>query len=600
MSERAKHAVAAAVILATALAVFGPALARREVFMFRDHSDYFQPLRLFTAQHLRVGRIPLWNPYNGSGEPWLANPQTAIFYPPAWLFVILPFSTAYVGYLFLHSLLLGGGAYLLFRRNAAPLAAVGGAMALMLSGPILSMLDVSNNFTTFAWLPLLMWCALEDRHFAAALILAMSFLAGEPLLAAVAALIYTVIVRRVRTIALTGVIAAALSAVQLIPFVEMVVKSNRVKVFEPSEVLQSSMSFHDWMRMFISPRLRAIAPPPGEEFIFVVYVSTFIALLAVAGCVVLVIERRWRSLGGWLALLMIAASIACGPPWIARFPIELFRYPARFVPYVAFALIALAVAAWNRVAGKSIVIGVVLTLAIAADLLIVTRPLLTSAPFSRSRVPYPQSIGRSSKIMQEYGPRPMASGSRASWISGYMNLFDLRFEAMTAAPMSPRRYDALLAAAGSRVDLLRAISVEYVVAPASMKLHPIARSENVVVSRVPDALPMAYVVTPGGERKPPRALALDASSARVLVDSASGGTLVVTQNDEPAWRVTIDGRAAPKKVALGAFRAVDITPGKHEIVWRYRPLSLVVGAWITMLALVAIAVARVRAMMLSR
>src|SRR5881628_907262 len=141
MSDRTKHLVAAAVIVAAALAVFGPALAKREVFTFRDHSDYFQPLRLYTAQHLRVWRLPLWNPYNGSGEPWMANPQTGVFYPPAWLFVVLPFQTAYVAFLLLHSLLLGGGAYRLFLRQAAPLAALGGAVALMFSGPVLSMLD---------------------------------------------------------------------------------------------------------------------------------------------------------------------------------------------------------------------------------------------------------------------------------------------------------------------------------------------------------------------------------------------------------------------------------------------------------------------------
>jgi len=123
-----KHAVAYALIVAAALAVFGPAFAKREVFVLRDHSDYFQPMRMYTAQHLRVWRLPLWNPYNGSGEPWMANPQTAVFYPPAWLFLILPFPTAYVAYLFVHSLILGGGAYRLFARRAAPLAAVGGAV----------------------------------------------------------------------------------------------------------------------------------------------------------------------------------------------------------------------------------------------------------------------------------------------------------------------------------------------------------------------------------------------------------------------------------------------------------------------------------------
>src|SRR5215212_9500707 len=101
-----------------------PHLVRSEVFTLRDHFDYFQPLRWFTATELQAGHLPLWNPYNASGEPWLANPQTGVFYPPAWLFVVLPFATAYVLFLLFHLILLGWGAYRLFARDASPGAAL--------------------------------------------------------------------------------------------------------------------------------------------------------------------------------------------------------------------------------------------------------------------------------------------------------------------------------------------------------------------------------------------------------------------------------------------------------------------------------------------
>ncbi|MCU1347934.1 MAG: hypothetical protein JWO56_964, partial [Acidobacteria bacterium] len=63
-------------IAAVVVTLFAAPLLRDEVFTLRDHSDYFQPLRYFTAAHLRAGVLPLWNPYSASGEPWLANPQT--------------------------------------------------------------------------------------------------------------------------------------------------------------------------------------------------------------------------------------------------------------------------------------------------------------------------------------------------------------------------------------------------------------------------------------------------------------------------------------------------------------------------------------------
>ena len=590
MSERGKQLVAFAVIVAAALVVFGPAFAKGEVFVFRDHSDYFQPMRMFTAQHLRAGRLPLWNPYNASGEPWLANPQTAVFYPPAWLFLVLPFATAYTAYLFVHALLLGYGAYRLFLRDATPFAAIGGALALMLSGPVLSLLDVSNNYTTFAWLPLLIDCARRRKPIAVGVVLAMSILAAEPFFAAIAALIFVVIVRRVKPMAIAGAIALGLPAIQLFPFIVTIARSNRVRVFSAEEVLRSSMTLRDWLRVVITPRF---APPGQQQFVFVVYAGVFVVLLAAAGLVFLLREKRWIALGGWLSMLVVSIVIASGPRWLVRVPLELFRYPARLVPYAAFALVALAVAGWTRIAGRSAAVSIVLTIAIAADLVLAAQPLLVTAPFSRQRVPYPQSIGRTSKILQAYDQQRITGGSRASWIAGYTNLYELRFAATTAAPLTPRRYEAVLIQAIGHADRLRLINVGYVLAttPLGAPFQPVAQSESVVVYRVPQALPLAYVITPRGTVQPPRAVGIDASSARVIADTADGGTLVLTQNDEPAWGVTIDGREAAKKNVFGAFRAVQIAPGRHEIVWRYRPLSLFVGALVTLFTLIAIAVA---------
>ena len=590
MSERQKHFVVIGAIVVAALALFGPAFVKREVFVFRDHSDYFQPMRIYTAQHLRAGRLPLWNPYNASGEPWIANPQTAVFYPPAWLFLVLPFPIAYTSYLFVHALLLGIGGYRLFLRDATRLAAAGGAIALMFSGPVLSLLDVSNNYTTFAWLPLVVVCALERRAIAGGIVLAMSFLAAEPFFAAIAALIYVVIVRNAKTIAIAASIAAGLSAIQLFPFLELIHNSNRVGRVNVEEILESSMTLRDWTRVIVHPRL---APHAQQHFLLALYVGVFIVILAIAGVVFLARDKRWNTLAGWMALIAFAMLIASGPSWLIRIRFEMFRYPARLVPFVAFALIALAVAGWTRLAGRSAIVSIILTIAIAAELFEVAQPLLVTRPFVRSRVPYSPAIGHATKIMQWYGDAPLAGGDRASWISGYTNLFELRFAASITAPLSPRAYEDLLLRASHDLDLLRAMSVGAMISatPLPPPFTPIAQSQQVVVYRVPQPMPLAYVITPTGARRPPRTLAIDASSARVTVDTAEGGTLVLTQNDDTGWRVAIDGRDAKKKLALGTFRAVDVAPGKHEIVWRYRPMSLLIGAIVTLITITFLIVA---------
>jgi hypothetical protein len=157
-----------ALFLLLALVPFAEMLGRKEVPLFRDHASYFLPLRWHTASSLAAGDVPLWNPFNGLGEPWAANPQTAVFYPPAWIFLALPFETAYVAFLWLHLGLLGGGAYVLFRRWADEVPSALGAAALMFCGPVVSLLDVGNNLTSFAWMPLVIRLALERRDFSTA------------------------------------------------------------------------------------------------------------------------------------------------------------------------------------------------------------------------------------------------------------------------------------------------------------------------------------------------------------------------------------------------------------------------------------------------
>lgn len=600
-----RHGIAAATIVVAALAVFGPALARNEVFTFRDHLDYFQPLRFFTTEHLRAGRLPLWNPYNASGEPWLANPQTAVFYPPAWIFLVFPFATAYVGFLFFHALVLGFGAYVLFVRRASVAAALLGAVALMLSGPVLSLLDVQNNFATFAWLPWVLWsgCRLsvvgdrdgqpttDNRQPAtAAILLALSFLAGEPFLAAIAAVSYAIVVRNARAIAIAGVGALALSAVQLFPFLEMLAGSDRVGRFDPNDVLRGSMPLHDWMLFAIPPRLARFAS--SQHFIFVLYAGAFVVALAIAGAVALATRREWPRLAGCVATIAIVAAVASGPRWIAQLPLTIFRYPSRVVPLAVLALVTLAVTGWDALRRRSPIVDAVLIIAIALDLLLATKPLRVTAPFTTQCIPYDASIGRDRKVLQDYTDLALRGGSRSAWISGYLNLFERRFAAFTAAPVTSQPYLDLYYDALRHMETLRAIGVGWVVSarPTRPPLVRVAGAEHVNVYRVDGALPMAYVRTRANATVPARSLSLDASRATVQVDTADPGTLIVTQNDAPGWHVTLDGREVQGLRAFGTFRAVSVPAGVHEIVWTYRPRSMLLGGVVTFLALCALGI----------
>ncbi|HXK08679.1 MAG TPA: YfhO family protein [Vicinamibacteria bacterium] len=139
--------------------------------------------------------------------------------------------------------------------------------------------------------------------------------------------------------------------------------------------------------------------------------------------------------------------------------------------------------------------------------------------------------------------------------------------------------------------------------------------------RVPDPLPLAYVVGaarpaaddaalalladpsfdprrevllagPGAARPSEpgfsgeaRILELKPDRLRVETDASADGWLVVVEGYDAGWHATVDGRAEPVRRANVAFRAVRVPAGRHEIELVYRPASVKVGASLTVLAL---------------
>jgi hypothetical protein len=79
----------AALVLLPLVPFFRAALGRG-VFYVHDVQHYFYPYHALPAALLARGELPLWNAYAFSGMPLLGDGQTALFYPPNWLFFVLP------------------------------------------------------------------------------------------------------------------------------------------------------------------------------------------------------------------------------------------------------------------------------------------------------------------------------------------------------------------------------------------------------------------------------------------------------------------------------------------------------------------------------
>lgn len=153
-----------------------------------DNVKLFYPLRKFTIDQMRSGRIPLWNPFVFSGNVHLATYQSSVLYPLNIFYFILPTMDAWTVLILLQPILSGWFTYLFLRsltlsRNASFFGALGFAF----SGWMIAMWEeVLVLVHSFLWLPLalyasnLLWEKKFQRRGILLLILAltMSVLAG--------------------------------------------------------------------------------------------------------------------------------------------------------------------------------------------------------------------------------------------------------------------------------------------------------------------------------------------------------------------------------------------------------------------------------------
>lgn len=80
-------------------------------------------------------------------------------------------------------------------------------------------------------------------------------------------------------------------------------------------------------------------------------------------------------------------------------------------------------------------------------------------------------------------------------------------------------------------------------------------------------------------------LSQSANRVSIAVDCDRPSFVVLTELHYPGWNVEIDGQSA-EPVSGTVFRAVRVPAGPHEIVWSYRPTSLLIGLIVSGLGMV--------------
>jgi hypothetical protein len=132
-------------------------LGGRYLLTERDLGPYFIPPRFFWVESIKRADFPLWNPYQFSGHPFFANPQYAILYPLNSLFFLLPFDVAFNGIIILHFFLGGLFTYLFLKDlEVSSTGSLISGLIFMLSGYLLSVHSLLTCLLSVIWTPLIM------------------------------------------------------------------------------------------------------------------------------------------------------------------------------------------------------------------------------------------------------------------------------------------------------------------------------------------------------------------------------------------------------------------------------------------------------------
>jgi len=122
-----------------------------------DAFTYFYPYRAYAAEVVRSGQIPLWNPYLFLGVPFVANAQSAVFYPLNLALCWLPAPRLVAWSIVLHVAMAALFAYLYARHaRLSPLPAFLGASAFAFGGFVSGQVEHVNQLNVSAWFPLLL------------------------------------------------------------------------------------------------------------------------------------------------------------------------------------------------------------------------------------------------------------------------------------------------------------------------------------------------------------------------------------------------------------------------------------------------------------
>lgn len=611
-----------AFIVATLLFYWAPLFDEQATIQW-DTVDVHYSAQKYFEQSVRTIGLPHWTPFVFSGFPFLADPQTAAWYPLHWPFFLIGITPRSLAWeMALHAFLALGGAYLLARRlfgNAS--AAVLAAVFYAWSGFFAAHSSHLGMFETAALLPWLLWAALEALEsgtlrtmLVAGLIGGLIILAGHfqtALYCFFALAIFNAVRgpwrRAAMVFVVTAAIAVLLGAVQILPGLELTAQSARATADYRSS--SNAALKPAALATLVLPNFYGVisgdykGPQDITQFYFYqglptipLVAAAFARRRAIAIPLGLIVPALWYAFGPGTGLYSILALLPGFKN--VRAPVHIW-----FVIALGLALAAASGCAWLAGRFRHWLIVAVLALS-AVDLWYWN---MAANPLAYGRASYAERYGNAYENYQGHLSGIKQRSFYRIWAPFATNAFgplNSSLESRTEVtygynPLELARYGEYLRAANENPRLLNGLAVT----------QKIDASRGALVEN-PEALPRVSVpprvtfISDGAAARAmlatldPAQSAIVEAPARALADGAAQVQIVNYQDDLyrihysapaicllriavpyfPGWVAAVDGQPAEVAAVDYALSGVIVPAGDHELIFRYRSRWFLTGA----------------------
>jgi hypothetical protein len=621
----------AAFAVATVVFYFSPLFDSQTSIQW-DAVDVHYSAQKYFADAVREGHLPHWTPFVFSGFPFLADPQTAAWYPLHWPFFLAGITPRAIEWeLALHAFLALGGTYLLARRltrdhRLALIAAVFYAGSGFFAGHSSHI----GIFETAALLPWLLWSALRaldesGTFFITGMIGGLIVLIGhfQTALYCFCALALFAIARRAPWKRAAGLLIVAtlaailLGAIQILPGLELTAQSERANANYHSStdgVLKPAALATLAIPNFYGAASGTYSGPPDiTQYYF--YAGMLLAPLAVIGILkrprlvplVLIAPALWYAFGpsaGLYSLLTLLPGLRS-----VRAPVHVW-----FVIALGLALAAASGAAWLAERFRKPWITIAVLIVSVADVWywnMADNQLAYSStsfaekygdPFTNFQNSLAQVKQRpltriwSSFDTNSFGPLNSSLEGRTEVTYGYNPLELSRYgEYMHAAEQNQRLLNGLAVTHG--IDTQRGTMVENtsalprISAPPEIKFVASHAAARAMLSSL-DPAQWGIVETQLRPAAPGRTeiqiVNYTGDFYRAKYSAEFDCLLRIAVPYFPGWTAAVDGIPSPVYIVDDALSGVFVPAGNHEVTFVYRSNRFIWGAIVSFAACIGI------------